>query len=161
MKSPQEIFEYLKTQFGEDHFTFEEEAKVEPWIEVASEKIYEVCKLLRDDEELDVNYMMCLSGVHYAKEEMLGVTYHLNSTTKGHKITLKVKVAQDDPKVPSVESVWKTANWHEREAYDMFGIIFENHPDLSRILCPDDWEGYPLRKDYETPEFYRDMKVPY
>lgn len=161
MKTSEELFEYLKSHFGEEALEFEAEAKMEPWINVEAGRIYDLCKMLRDDEQLDFNYLMCLSGVHYPKEEMLGVTYHLNSTTLGHKLTLKVKVPQDDPKIPSIEKIWKTADWHEREAYDMYGIIFEGHPDLSRILCPDDWEGHPLRKDYEYPEFYQGIKVSY
>jgi len=72
-----------------------------------------------------------------------------------------VRVPKDNPHVPSVESVWKTANWHEREAYDLIGVVFDGHPDLRRILLPDDWEGHPLRKDYKVPEFYNGMKVPY
>jgi NADH-quinone oxidoreductase subunit C len=78
-----------------------------------------------------------------------------------HKFTLKVEVNVDHPHVQSVESVWKTANWHEREAYDMVGVIFDGHPDLRRILLPDDWDGFPLRKDYKVAEYYRGMKVPY
>jgi NADH-quinone oxidoreductase subunit C len=79
----------------------------------------------------------------------------------GHKIVLKVDVPADHPRCRSVEAVWKTANWHEREAFDLYGIVFEGHPDLRRILLPDDWEGYPLRKDYQVPEYYNGMKVPY
>lgn len=161
MKQPEEIFEYIKPHYPEDKLEFYGDGKVEPWIIVAPDIINELCKFLRDDDELGFNYLMCLSGVHYPKENQLGVTYHLNSTNLKHKITLKVLVPEDDPSVNSVQAVWKTANWHEREAYDMFGIIFENHPDLYRILCPDDWEGYPLRKDYETPEFYHGIKLPY
>jgi NADH-quinone oxidoreductase subunit C len=81
--------------------------------------------------------------------------------TKRHEICLKVDVAVATPEVPSVSSIWPTANWHEREAFDMFGIVFTGHPDLRRILCPDDWDGFPLRKDFKVPEFYQGMKVPY
>jgi NADH-quinone oxidoreductase subunit C len=76
-----------------------------------------------------------------------------------HKFVLKVELPRDNPKIGTVEGVWAIANWHEREAFDMFGIRFEGHSDLRRILCPDDWEGYPLRKDYEQPETYRGMPV--
>ena len=78
-----------------------------------------------------------------------------------HKITLKVELTAENLHCQSVEAIWKSANWNEREAYDMFGILFDGHPDLRRILMPDDWEGYPLRKDYQVPEFYNGMKVPY
>ena len=87
------------------------------------------------------------------------VVYHLGSSSYKHKIALKVEVGRDEPKVPTVERVWRIANWHERETYDMYGIVFEGHSDLRRILCPDDWEGYPLRKDYQVQEFYRGIKV--
>jgi len=78
-----------------------------------------------------------------------------------HKLTLKVLLPRDNPVVPSVERVWRAADWHEREAYDLFGIIFEGHHNLKRILLPEDWEGHPLRKDYKVQEYYQGMKVPY
>ena len=115
---------------------------------------------LRDAERTRFDLLMCLSGMDYTGGK-LGVVYHLNSTSLHHSITLKVQVTADAPHVESVAQVWKTANWHEREAFDMFGIVFDNHPDLRRILLPDDWEGHPLRKDYQVPEYYNGMKVPY
>jgi NADH-quinone oxidoreductase subunit C len=81
--------------------------------------------------------------------------------THKHKIVLKAITPKDNPRVQSVSFVWGTANWHEREAFDMYGIDFDGHPDLRRILCPDDYPGYPLRKDFKVPEFYNGMKVPY
>ncbi|MDX1618773.1 MAG: NADH-quinone oxidoreductase subunit C [Balneolaceae bacterium] len=161
MKNTEQIVESLTNAFGESAITFEPEGKVEPWIRVEPGSIVEVSRYLRDDPELRLDTLCCLSGVHYPDDEQYGVTYHLHSTKKGHSLTLKVRVSEEDPRVPSVESIWKTANWHEREAFDMFGIIFENHPDLRRILCPDDWEGHPLRKDYRQADSYRGMKIPY
>lgn len=155
MKEPNEIFEYLSGQFGEEHLSFECGDVGEPWISVTASKIKEVAKFLRDDAEMRFDTLMCLSGIHYAKEEELGVAYHLWSTELNQKIALKVRVPEADPHVPSVESIWKTANWHEREAYDMTGVLFDGHPNLTRILLPEDWEGHPLRKDYEQQEFYQ------
>lgn len=161
MKTPGEIFRILTGHFGEDCYELKEDVHVEPWIVVEPDKIKETAKFLRDEPELGFDYLMCLSGVHYEKEEQLGVTYHLFSTTQGHKLTLKVLMPQDNAGLTSVEQIWKSADWHEREAFDMFGIRFDGHPDHRRILCPDDWEGHPLRKDYKVQEFYRGMKVEY
>jgi len=158
--SPAEIHDKLKTQFGDTIVEFKPDAVVDPYIKIAPERIRDVALFLRDNETLLFDSLMCLSGVDY-KEGGLGVVYHLYSMKHDHKITLKVIVPGDNPKVPSVEAVWKTANWHEREAYDLFGIVFIDHPDLRRILLPYDWEGHPLRKDYKVPEFYNGMKVPY
>ena len=115
---------------------------------------------LRDDDAMLFDVLMCLSGMDYGGGK-LGVVYHLDATVRRHKIVLKTEVTPAEPRVASVESVWKTANWHEREAFDLYGIVFEGHPDLRRILMPDDWQGYPLRKDFQVPEFYNGMKVPY
>jgi NADH-quinone oxidoreductase subunit C len=120
----------------------------------------DVALFLRDDDQMQFDVLMCLSGVDYTGGK-LGVVYHLHSMKRNHKITLKTEVMREHPRVASVQAVWRTANWHEREAYDLFGIVFDGHPDLRRILLPDDWEGYPLRKDYQVPEFYNGMKVPY
>jgi NADH-quinone oxidoreductase subunit C len=101
-----------------------------------------------------------LTGMDYTGGK-LGVVYHLASVALGHTIVLKANVTVDNPHVASVASVWRTADWHEREAFDMIGLIFDGHPDLRRILMPDDWVGHPLRKDYKVPEYYNGMKVPY
>lgn len=155
MKQPEEIFEYLKTRFNEAITEMACGDIGQPWILVDSSRIKDVSKFLRDDQKMLFDTLMCLSGVHYPKEEKLGVTYHLYSTEMNHKIALKVKIPEGNPRVPSVESVWKTADWHEREAWDMVGVVFDGHPHHERILCPDDWEGHPLRKDYAPQEFYR------
>lgn len=157
--SAQEIFDILKAQFGEAILEAKLENVLDPFIKIQPEKIKELAEFTKIDERLKFDYLSCLSGVDYKGK--LGVVYHLYSMTHRHKIVLKVEVITDAPNVPSVESVWKTADWHEREAYDLLGIIFTGHPDLRRILLPDDWEGHPLRKDYQTPEFYNGMKVPY
>jgi len=103
---------------------------------------------------------MCLSGIDDGAK--LGVVYNLHSMVHNHKITLKVELEdRETPRVPTVATLFGTADWHEREAYDMIGIVFEGHPDLRRILCPDDWEGYPLRKDYKVQQTYRGLTVPY
>ncbi len=157
--TPQEIHDLIKTQFGEIILEAKLENLPDPFVKIQPEKIKDVALFLRDDERMQFDFLMCLSGVDYKGK--LGVTYNLASMNLKHKITLKVEVPTETPNIPSVETIWKTANWHEREAYDMVGIIFEGHPDLRRILLPYDWEGYPLRKDYQVPEFYNGMRVPY
>lgn len=136
------------------------EGVVDPFIKVASASVHDIALFLRDEADLHFDYLMCLSGVDYGKN-ILGVVYNLSSTSKRHKITLKVELPADKPEIQSLSDVWGIANWHEREAYDLFGIRFVGHPDLRRILLPEDWDGYPLRKDYKVPEFYHGMKVPY
>jgi NADH-quinone oxidoreductase subunit C len=157
---PQDIVNTLNAKFPDSILDTKVEGVIDPWIKVTPNAIKQVAIFLRDDEPLAFDALMCLSGIDYAGGK-LGVVYHLNSTKWNHKITLKVDVTVENPHCQSVESVWKTANWHEREAYDMYGIIFDGHPDLRRILMPDDWEGFPLRKDYQVPEYYNGMKVPY
>lgn len=157
---PQEILDSLKSQFGDAILEAKLEGVIDPFIKVAPEKVKDVCYFLRDQEKMSFDTLNLLTGMDYTGGK-LGVVYHLSSTKLQHKIVLKVEVPADNAHVQSVESVWKTANWHEREAYDMIGLIFDGHPDLRRILMPDDWEGHPLRKDYKVPEFYNGMKVPY
>ncbi|MDQ6695478.1 MAG: NADH-quinone oxidoreductase subunit C [Chloroflexota bacterium] len=117
-------------------------------IRVAKEHVVEVARFLRDTPELEFDFMTDLTAVDYpARPERFDVVSHLYSMTRNHLIRLKSAVADGD-EMPSLYSIWKTANWQERECFDMFGIVFSNHPDLRRILLAEDWEGYPLRKDY-------------
>jgi NADH/F420H2 dehydrogenase subunit C len=113
-------------------------------IDVPAAELRDVCFALRDDNETRFDLLVSLSGVD--QKEYRQVVYHLYATSTGRRVALKAKAEGD--KLPSVVPVWAGANWHEREAYDLFGIVFEGHPDLRRILMPEDWTGYPLRKDY-------------
>lgn len=176
MKKPEEIFEILKNKFPDADIQIDLETPTEPIISIPPKRVHEISLFLRDEEGLLFDSLMCLSGVDDANGEKikdedgsetitggtLSVYYHLYSVSLKHKITIRTVTDRENPEVDSVEPVWKTADWHEREAYDMFGIIFLNHPNLQRILMPYDWDaGYPLRKDYKNPEFYKGMKVPY
>jgi NADH-quinone oxidoreductase subunit C len=151
----QEIFDVLKSKFDDKVIDLTE--NVDPWIRVEAEAIADVAEFLHDDEQMQFESMMCLSGVDFP--EHMTVVYHLYSTPHAQKVTLKVEVGREDPHVPTVENVWRVANWHERETYDMFGIVFDGHSDPRRILCPDDWVGFPLRKDYEVQEYYHGIRV--
>ncbi|MGC8595195.1 MAG: NADH-quinone oxidoreductase subunit C [Candidatus Kryptoniota bacterium] len=155
-----EINERLKAEFPDSILESKPDAFVDPYIVVKASDIKEICAFLSTSPDLKFDYLMSLSGMDY-NDGTLGVVYHIFSMEKKHRIVLKVKVKKDLPEVPSVESIWKSANWHEREAYDLFGIIFVGHPDLRRILLPYDWDGHPLRKDYKVQEYYQGMKVPY
>ena len=114
---------------------------------VTPEIFHPLAEKLRYDKETHFDYLFCLSGVDWVSNLM--VVYHLTSTNLGHEIVLKVKIAdRENPEVDTVCDLWKTAEFHEREVYDLFGVKFKNHPDLRRILLEDDWEGFPMRKDY-------------
>ncbi|MBI2026656.1 MAG: NADH-quinone oxidoreductase subunit C [Deltaproteobacteria bacterium] len=158
----QDIYKNLKSKFGDDKLNLEEIQK-DSYIEVSKDILLSVCQHLRDQESLLFDSLVCVSGVHYPsthEKPRFEVVYHLFSYAHKHKLVLKVILGLDqDLSIPSVETVWKGANWLERETFDMYGIAFENHSDLRRILCPDDWEGYPLRKDYKVQEKYRHIKV--
>ncbi|HWQ14839.1 MAG TPA: NADH-quinone oxidoreductase subunit C [Roseiflexaceae bacterium] len=110
--------------------------------------LLDVARFLRDDAELSYNFLENLCGVDYlGREPRFEVVYHLLSFANRHRVCLKVGVPEQDPSVPSLTSLWSTANWQERETFDMFGVTFSGHPSLDRILMPDEWEGHPLRKD--------------
>ena len=147
------IAERIKEQLPGALLDFTSEA-VDPFAMIDPPRIAEVCAFLRSDRECDFNSLMCLSGVDYPPDK-LQVVYHLYSIPQKHKFVLKVNLPREDPRLPTVEPIWKMANWHEREAFDLLGVVFEGHPDLRRILLPFDWEGHPLRKDYQTPDSYR------
>ena len=118
-----------------------------------------ISKLLKNDSDLDFDYLMCITSYDKGDNKIYGVAYNLFSTSKNHYLEVRVE-ADDGKSIPSVVSLWQTANWHEREAYDMMGIHFESHPNLKRILLSDDWEGHPLRKNFKEPDYYHGMPVP-
>ncbi len=130
------------------------------YISVRPENWLEVARLLFEDPELHFDSLMCLSGHDRGPEQPLWVAYNLHSMDRLHKLEVRIEAPREGGSIPSVANIWRTADWHEREVYDLFGINFEGHPDLRRILLPFDWEGHPLRKDYATPDYYRGMPVP-
>ena len=113
-----------------------------------SEAIVDICSFLRSKHEFDMLADLCGCDRGPEEDPRFEVNYHLFSTIHHNRLRLKVLLSEDDPKVKTVVGIWKTANWHERETYDLLGIIFEGHPDLRRILLPSDFDGHALRKDY-------------
>jgi NADH-quinone oxidoreductase subunit C len=125
------------------------EAYGEVTLVVSREQIVDICQWLKDAPDLRYDLLMDMAGVDYlGREPRFEVVYHLYSVPHNRRLRLKVRVPEKDLVVPSVTSVWGTANWHEREAFDMLGIRFADHPDLRRIYMPDDYPGHPLRKDF-------------
>lgn len=135
-------------------------------LEIEPGSLVEVCTVLRDHEHCYFDLLECITALHNSEDSCLELLYNLYSIPKETKIMLKVVLPLKDenenlPQVNSVSRIWKAAEWYEREAYDLLGVHFQNHPDLRRILLPSDWEGYPLRKDYLLQEYYRGIKVEY
>lgn len=139
--------------------------QVELTIYVAAAHLLEVCRALRDDQDLRFELALGVSGVHYPHEtgRELHAVYHLVSVTHSRRLRLEVAVPDAHPHLPSTTSVYPSNDWHERETYDFFGIVFDGHPALTRIEMPDDWEGHPQRKDYPLggiPVEYKGATVP-
>jgi NADH-quinone oxidoreductase subunit C len=163
--TPEEICEILKKRFPEAVAEVmstgsHPQAVIHPagWLEVAA--------FLRDDREMHFDLLRCISAIDLLASDKLACVYDLASLSPvsatevmviRQEFAVRVYADRRDPHIPSVAGIWPAADWHEREAFDMMGIIFDSHPDLKRILCPDDWEGYPLRKDYEFPAKYHDI----
>ncbi|NOZ74916.1 MAG: NADH-quinone oxidoreductase subunit C [FCB group bacterium] len=120
----------------------------------------EIARQLRDDPALKLDSLQCITGVDLGPEANLEIRYNLHSMEHRHHGEIRIEVPKETPELPSVAAVWDIADWFEREVYDMYGIRFSGHPNLMRILLPDDWEGWPLRKDYEEPETYHGIVVP-
>lgn len=142
----EELINKLTEVFPEAEFS--EEGSQYLNITTSPEKFRSIAEYLRNNDEMSFDYMFCLTGVDWVTHLM--VIYHLESTSHKHTIVLKAKITdRENPVVETVCDIWRTAEFHEREVYDLFGVKFTNHPDLRRILLEDDWEGFPLRKDYK------------
>ncbi len=174
--SPAEIHSLLRQLWP--HLVIEAKLDVlDPWIEILSDGLLQVCGTLKEEPSLAFDFLHLITVVDYfqpdpklaaktAWEPHLEVIYHLSSTTKDHRLVLKTKLPRWDeraedrlPEIDSVAHLWPTALWHEREAFDLSGVRFKGHPDLRRILCPDDWVGHPLRKDYVMPTEYHGIRA--
>jgi len=157
--NPKDIAEKVKEKFPEqvvDVAEFRDQVSVI----VKKDQIVTILKYLHDDPLLSLDHLQDLTAVDYLKKKdvRFEVVYNLYSMRYRHQIRIRAQVPENDPKIGSVVPIWAGANWHERECYDMFGIVFNGHPDLRRILMPEDWEGHPLRKDYplQGPELEKD-----
>ena len=148
-----EIHERLKAEFG-DAVGPLSEPKIDPFAVVQAARVVDVARFLKRTPGLELDHCNDLTAVDWPKRNVIEVVYHLFSYRHRHGIVLKVEADRASPVVPSVTGVWKAANWMERECYDMFGVTFTGHPDLRRVLLPDDWQGWPLRKDYQESGGY-------
>jgi NADH-quinone oxidoreductase subunit C len=152
--TPEQIIEKLKAKHAAAILATDPSPKL-PFVKVAPASWREVATTLKD--ELGMNYLVCLTAIDRGAE--LEAFYNLEHIgDQRYGIGLRVLVPRDNPVIPSVENVWRTADWHEREAWDLMGIRFEGHHNLVRILCAEDWEGHPLRKDYKSPDYYHGVK---
>jgi NADH-quinone oxidoreductase subunit D len=149
--TPQQIHDRLKAKFGDDVVAFQD-TLLDPSTEVKPARLHEIAAYLRDDPELRLDFLRSLAGVD--RPDAFEVVYHLLSLPLRQGIVLRVKLPRETPAVDSVQDLWPTANWHERETFDLLGIDFRGHPDLRRLLLPEDWVGHPLRKDYQRPAEY-------
>ncbi len=173
MKTLNEFFDLLKNQFGEAVIELKQD--IDPYIIVSADIMDKLAEFIKVNDDFKFDFCTCLSGVDDAngtksKDEngndviaggTLSVFYHFMRLSDDAKLIFRVQVPRENPKVKSIANIYRAADWHEREAFDMFGIVFENHPDLRRILMTYDWEGHPLRKDYQNPEFYQGIKISY
>ena len=151
------IAELLIQQFSDD---INKELSSQDHIQIQSKNWLVVSTYLRDDPACLFDSLQCITGVDLGEESDLEVRYNLHSMTHRHAVEIRISCPRNKAKVPSVESIWRIGDWFERETYDMYGIEFEGHRDLTRILLPEDWEGWPLRKDYEVQETYHGIVVP-
>ncbi|MSP26617.1 MAG: NADH-quinone oxidoreductase subunit C [Myxococcales bacterium] len=153
----EEIFEKVRAKFAGDVATGFNDGKGgdrDAWFLVEPYRIEDVATFLKTDPELHFDYLECVTGIDYPDDKQIRVVYHVYSYVKRHRIVLKCLLDREDPALPTVSSVWPTANWQERECFDLLGVLFDGHPDLRRLLLPDDWEGHPLRKDYVEADEY-------
>ena len=174
MNAP-EIIPFLEERFGQA-ITGKKLDTLDPWVTVDPSHLLEIARFLHDDPRLSFDILNCITGVDYLEPEAkkaakagfephLEIVYHLSSFIHKHRFVVKVMLPRwkdnkpgELPEVPSVAEIWRTADWHERETYDLCGVFFTGHPDLRRILLSEDWEGYPLRKDYEFPLEYHGVR---
>ncbi len=161
------IKQLLQEKFGENCIIAEDKRSPQTIWQVPAELLPEICSFLQQNSQTYFDFLSCITGIDNGKEAgTMEVIYYLYSIPYQHWAVLKVLVARNAeneplPQVPTISHIWKAADWHEREIFDLLGIHFTNHPDLRRILLPADWQGHPLRKDYTAQENYHGLRVKY
>jgi NADH-quinone oxidoreductase subunit C len=156
--NPTDIRTQLAAKFGEKIGELAP-AKMDPFLVVQPTDLVEICRYLKDDPELSFDCLMNLSAIDWPKKNEIQVVYHLWSYSKRHSFVLKISLPREKPEVASLEPVWKAADWLEREQFDLLGVTFVGHPDLRRIMLPDDWVGHPLRKDYKEQAAWHNIST--
>ncbi len=157
-----DLQEIIAQEFGAKAIIKSDETSFPQIITIPTEKNAEICDYLYRDQHTYFDFLSCLTGIDNGKTaNSMEVLYHLCSIPFDMQICLRVELSRENPTLKTVSHIWKSANWHEREAFDLLGIYFEGHPDLRRILMPADWEGHPLRKDYEIQQKYHGIEVKY
>lgn len=160
----EKVQQLIQEKLGEEAFIAVEETGLQLALIINKDYIASVALLLRDTEGFYFDFLSNITAVDYHPENRFTIVYHLASIPYQTQLVLKVHLTNERdtellPELPSVASVWRTADWHEREAFDLMGVFFTGHPDMRRILLPDDWEGFPLRKDYQESEMYHGIAI--
>ncbi len=153
-----ELLSDLKAKFPSVSIELDKREVGDSVLIVDAASLFEVSQYLKESTRWDFNVLQVITG-HDLPPDFIAVTYILASYRQNSELLLRVKLGRQNPKVKSVVPLWPAANFQERECYDMLGVQFEGHPDLRRILCPEDWEGFPLRKDYKAAESYNGMEI--
>ena len=148
-----EIFDMIRTIEGCE---LDSDSK---FVSVSLPSLLTVAKVFKNDKALDFDFLMCITALDDGDSKNFTIAYNFHSNKNNHSVEIQVSVS-DGEEIPSLSNIWKTADWHEREAYDMMGINFSGHPELKRILLPEDWEGFPLRKDYKVADYYHGVPIP-
>jgi NADH-quinone oxidoreductase subunit C len=163
----QEIYFFLIDRFGESVIIKQDTSSIQTSFTVSPQHIALICNELYNNHQTYFDFLSCITAIDNGPEKgTMEIVYNLYSIPYNSQLTLKVELIRNKadeplPELPSVSHIWRTADWHEREAYDLMGIKFTGHPDLRRILLTADWQGHPLRKDYQIQETYHGIKVAY
>ena len=158
MTTPEEITRLLQSRFS-DLLLESTVGGLHPHVKIRPEGLINVCRFLKDEPSLRFDLLRCISTVDWPQKNVIELSYDLMSIHFAHTFAVKLVLDRTCPEVESVSTVWPAAGWHEREAFDLMGVLFLNHPDARRILMPDDWTGHPLRKDYRDLTEYHGLKV--
>ncbi len=153
---PVEIYDFARAKFGEAVRDLHADPKKDkdPWFVVDADMVVSIATWFRDESILAFDWLECLTGTDHPDKNVIAVTIHLWSYARRHRAVFKLLLPRDAPVMPTLSWIWPCANWQERECFDLLGVRFEGHPDLRRILLPDDWVGHPLRKDFREAAHY-------